>query len=388
MKTRARRWGCRFLLSLLCVLMIAACGNPIRLRTRFDEVKIGLLAPMTGDFSSRGDPMRRAAQMAVEEVNIAGGLQVGDRRYRITLLIEDTQSTPEEAIAAARRLLDDDVVAIIGTSASSIAIPVAEVLNQERMLMIAPLSSNPETTLNKRYVFRITATDDVQGKVMAEFAFYDLNAQRVAVLFQEDDVYSSFLAEVFEETYADISGNTVIAETFTAEDEDVSEQLRNIQKSAADALFLPILPQTVPRFVHQIREMGITIPLLGSDTWATIYPEDLDESYNNSYFSAAWSPTLESERSQAFEQAFTERYGLIPVTVEALTYDAFGLFFAAVQDQGSFEPKAVIKGISILESYEGVSGKATYLGHGDPIRDMIVIKIQDGEHHIYKLVEP
>lgn len=383
------RWAVLLVFLVLTLAsLLVACNSVVPWRANYDEVHIGLLAPMTGELTADGDAMRRGAQMAVEEINAAGGLSVGDKQYRITLLIEDTQSSPEEAVAAARRLLQEDVVAVIGPSISAIAIPVAEVLDQAHMLMIAPFSSHPETTRNKRYVFRIIATDDVQGRVMAEFAFRDLETQNCAILFQEDDVYSAFLAETFRRTYQSLSDGSVTYESFTAEDPDVSEQLARIQESAAEALFVPVQKHHLPRVVHQARDMGITIPLLGSDTWASMYPEDLDEAYNGSYFSTVWSAALSSERSQAFEAEFAQRYGLAPTVLDVLTYDAFGLLFAAAQDQGSFRPRSVLKGIAVLERYEGVSGRAIYLGRGDPIRDMLIIEIQDGEHIFYKLAEP
>ncbi|MCB0128644.1 MAG: ABC transporter substrate-binding protein [Caldilineaceae bacterium] len=336
--------------------------------------------------SGRG--LLRGAELAVEEVNAQDGLLVGDVRYRINLLIEDNQSRADLSVAAAQRLVDAGVVAVVGPATSTNAIPTAAELDKAHTLMIVPVSSNPETTQNKRYVFRIIATDDMQAKVLAEFGFKDLQTRRAAILYAQNDVYSSFLADVFKTAYTELGGAIVAAEVFDADDDTFTAQLERIQAQEPELLVLPNLAHLIPNIVHQVRAAGLTIPLLGADSWTSIPMTELDGDFDNTYFSSAWSPMMQNERAQAFLAAFVQKYDSQPTAVDALTYDAFNLLFSAAQHEGSFTTRALLKGISIMESFDGVSGKATYLGQGDPIRNMGMIAIRSGEHQFVKMVEP
>jgi branched-chain amino acid transport system substrate-binding protein len=380
------KWG---ILLLLPIWLLTSCATPISIIPQpDDEFRIGLIAPITGPLKLSGQGLLRGAELAVEEVNAKGGLRVGGNRYHINLLIEDNQSDAELSVAAAQRLIDQGVVAVVGPATSANAIPTAAHLEQAHTLMIAPISSNPETTRNKRYIFRIIATDDVQAKVLAEFAVKDLKTTQAAVLYTQDDVYSSFLADVFKATYTELGGTIVAYEAFDAEDDEFTAQLERIKAKEPELLVLPNLAHHLPANVHQARAIGLNIPFLGADAWTSIPTEELTEDFNSTYFTSAWSPTIQSERAQAFLEAFTKRYNTLPTAVEALTYDAFHLLFAAAQQQESFTTRALLKGISVMERFEGVSGEAIYLGQGNPIREMSIIAIQDGEHQFYKMVEP
>ncbi|MCB0062118.1 MAG: ABC transporter substrate-binding protein [Caldilineaceae bacterium] len=376
-------------LLLLSIWILTSCVNPIETLTKPDEeFRIGLIAPLTGPSQLSGKGLRRGAELAVAEVNAEGGLLVGDVRIPIVLRIEDNQSKPELSVEAAQRLVDQGIVAVVGPATSANAIPTAELLEKERTLMIAPVSSNPETTRNKRYIFRIIATDDVQAEVLAEFALKELKTTRAAVLYTQDDVYSAFLADVFASAYKELGGVIVASEPFAAEASDFMPQLARIKAQEPDLLLLPNQAHSIPATVHQARNVGLDIPILGADAWTSIPAEELDSDFDNTYFTSAWSPTIQSARAQAFVAAFQQTYHAQPTAVEALTYDAFHLLFAAAQQQESFTTRALLKGISVMESFEGVSGKATYLGQGNPIRDMTVLAIRNGEHHFVKVVEP
>ncbi len=385
------------LLRLRCVLafcmltscMLTSCINPLSiLPNPDDEFRIGLIAPLTGSLELSGQGLLRGAELAVEEVNSEGGLLVGERRIRINLLVEDNQSDPELSVEAAQRLVDQGVVAVVGPSTSANAIPTAELLEKARTLMIAPVSTNPETTRDKRYIFRIIATDDVQANVLAEFAFKDLQTTRAAVLYTQNDVYSSFLANRFEAAYTELGGFIVASEAFDPQHDEFKPLFERIKAQDPELLVLPNQAYSIPAAVRQARAMGISVPLLGADAWTSIPEERLDDDFDNAYFTSAWSPTIQSEQAQVFLAAFTQKYSAQPTAVAALTYDAFKLLFAAAQQQESVTTRSLLKGISVMESFDGVSGRATYLGQGNPIRDMSIIAIRNGEHHFVKVVEP
>lgn len=133
-------------------------------------IRIGLIAPLSGELSSIGRVTKNAAQLAIAQVNEAGGLQVDSNRYNIRLLIEDNQSDPEASVQSARRLIAiEDVAAIIGPQSSRQAVPTGELVNDRQTPMISPWSTNPNTTKDRPWIFRVPFLDTFQGQVMANF---------------------------------------------------------------------------------------------------------------------------------------------------------------------------------------------------------------------------
>src|SRR6185369_13760138 len=155
-------------------------------------VHVGMIAELSGDLPAVGASSRNAAELAVREVNDAGGLQIGDGKYRIELAVEDNASKADQSAAAAQKLASDSaIVAIVGPNASLGAIPAAEIAESSRLVLITPWSTNPKTTLDartgapKKYVFRACFTDPFEGRVLAKFALDTLKAHKAAILYDQ-----------------------------------------------------------------------------------------------------------------------------------------------------------------------------------------------------------
>src|SRR5512137_1261583 len=148
---------------------------------RAGSVRIGVIAEITGDMPAVGASCRNAAEMAVKEVNAAGGLAVGGKKLKVELFVEDNGGKADQSAAAAQKLItQEEVVAIIGPNASRYAIPAAEIAESNQTVFITPWSTNPKTTLDattgkpKKYAFRSCFIDPFQGKVVAKFALEGL----------------------------------------------------------------------------------------------------------------------------------------------------------------------------------------------------------------------
>lgn len=222
-------------LVLFALSLLATACQPAAPTT----IKIGLNAELTGSVPVVGESCKNAAEMAVKEINDAGGLDVGGTKYKVELQIEDNEDKAESAAAAAQKLATAGVVAMIGPNASRNAIPAAEVAESAKMPMISPWSTNTKTTLDtktgapKKYVFRAAFIDDFQGVVAAKFAMNELKTQKPAVLYDVGSEYNKGIAEVYKKTLED-AGLTVVAfETYTTGDKDFSSQLTKIINTGA-----------------------------------------------------------------------------------------------------------------------------------------------------------
>jgi len=385
-----KKSGTIFIFMLILTIVLSSCQA-----AGDSTIKIGVNAELTGGVPVVGESCKNAAELAVKEINDAGGLEVGGRKYTIELMIEDDEDKAESAAAAAQKLATAGVLAMIGPNASRNAIPAAEVAESSKMPMISPWSTNPKTTLDaqtnnpKKYVFRAAFIDDFQGVVAAKFAIDQLKTQKPAVLYDVASEYNKGIAEVYKRTLED-NGLTVVAfETYTTGDKDFSSQLTKIQQSGADSLFLPNYYSEVPLQVQQARRLGYTGDILGSDSWGsaeliTLCGADCE----GLFFTTHYAADIATPKAQAFIKAYEAAYGKTPDDVAALTYDSFGMLFQAIQAAGKVDREAVRDAIASITSYEGVTGNMQFKGTGDPVKSAVIIQISGGQFKYFSTANP
>ncbi len=380
------------LIGLLIVMgLIATACQPRGPET----IKIGLNAELTGGVPVVGASCKNGAELAVEEVNNAGGLEVGGRKYKIELLIEDNEDKAESAAAAAQKLNAAGVLLMIGPNASRNAIPAAEVAEQNKMPMISPWSTNPKTTIDaatgqpKKYVLRACFIDDFQGVVAARFAITELGTKKPAVLYDVASEYNKGIAEIYKKTMEEAGIPVVAFETYTTGDKDFSAQLTKIIESGADSLFLPNYYTEVPLQVQQAHKLGFQGVIVGSDSWGATELIDLCGADCEGYFfTTHYAADIATPKAQAFIQAYQAKYGKVPDDVAALTYDAFGMAFQAIQTAGKIDREAVNQALHSIPSYEGVTGVLKFAGTGDPIKSAVVLQIKGGKFVYYTTAQP
>lgn len=354
------------------------------------EIVVGLNAELTGSIPVVGESSRNAAQMAVDEVNAQGGLLVSGVRRPVRLVVEDNHDDPAQAAAVAQKLIfQDGVVAMIGANASRNAIPAATIAESARTPMISPWSTNPQTTAGKRYVFRACFTDDFQGQVVAGFVYREMGARRAAVLYDVASDYNKGIAEIFRSSFTQLGGQVVAFETYTTGDRDFSSQLTRIASLQPDVLFLPNYYNEVPLQVQQARNLGFDGPVVGSDSWGSAEIMTLGGPVmNGQYFTTHYAPDIATPEARRFIDGYRQRYGSLPDDVAALTYDAFGMLFQAIQQAGSAEREAIRDALAQITQFNGVTGTMSFRGTGDPIKSAVVIQIQDGEFRYFGSAAP
>lgn len=358
-------------------------------------IKIGLNAELTGSIPVVGESCKNAAELAVKEINDAGGLEVGGEKYMIELLIEDNEDKAESAAAATQKLVTANVLAMIGPNASRNAIPSSVVAESSKMVMISPWSTNPKTTIveetnaPKQFVFRAAFIDDFQGVVAAKFAMEQLQTAKPAVLYDVASEYNKGIAEVYKKTLED-NGITVVAfETYTTGDKDFSSQLTNVKNAGADSLFLPNYYSEVPLQVQQARKVGFTGGILGSDSWGNLELISLcGADCEGLFFTTHYASDIATPKAQAFIKAYEAAYGKTPDDVAALTYDSFGMLFQAIQAAGNLDRQAVRDAVASITLYEGVTGNMQFKGTGDPVKSAVILQIKDGKFTYFATANP
>jgi branched-chain amino acid transport system substrate-binding protein len=377
------------LIPLFIVAFGASCGR------REQTIRIGLNAELTGSIPVVGKSCKNGAEFAVKEINGAGGIEVGGKRYEVVLTVEDNEDKAESAAAASQKLASEGVVAMIGPNASRNAIPAAEVAESSGMPMISPWSTNPKLTINartkqaKKYVFRAAFTDDFQGVVAAKFALRQLHTKKPAVLYDIASEYNKGIAEVYANTMKAEGIAMASSQTYTTGDKDFSAQLTEIVRSGADSLFLPNYYSEVPLQVKQARQLGFAGSIFGSDSWGNqelikLGGKDCD----GLYFTTHYAADTATPKAKAFIKAYQVAYGSTPDDVAALTYDSFGLLAEAIKRAGRPDRESVRNALAAITAYDAVTGTMQFKGTGDPIKSAVVVKIENGKFAYFQTARP
>lgn len=367
------------------VLICSACASP---PATAPEVRIGLIAPLSGELADVGRLGLDTAEMFVANINAAGGVEVGNQRYQLVLVVEDNAENTELTVSAARKLINqEDVVAIVGPYTSSAGIVVADIADTARIPIISPWATNPDVTANKTYMFRVGFTDSLQGQVIARFAREELAAKTAAVLYNIASAYNRGLADFFRQAFEVHGGRVIAFEHYTTDEQDFRDQLGRIRDSNPDILFLPNYHYEIPQQVRQVQEQQIDATLLGSDTWLLIEPDQRAD-LNGTFFTAHYAYNHTQPQQAAFVTAYQERYGRLPSDIDALTYDAFDLLVTAMQRERSIDPDAIRAGLSTIHAHTGITGRITYAGTGDPHKSVFMMQFQDGAAVLHRVIDP
>jgi branched-chain amino acid transport system substrate-binding protein len=361
------------------------------------QIKIGVIAELTGDIPAVGASCKNAAEMAAAEINDAGGIQLGDKKYKIKLIIEDNAGKADQSASSAQKLITQQkVTAIVGPNASRYALPAAEIAESGKVVLITPWSTAPKATLDsktgasKKYVFRACFIDPFQGGVLAKFTLENLKLKKAAVLYDVASEYNKGIAEIFKEVYEKNGGKVVAFETYTTNDKDFSSQLTKIKQAAPEVIFLPNYYSEVPLQIQQAKRLGITVPFIGSDSWGS---EELiklcGKDCNDYYFSTHYAADASTDSTKKFIAGYKAKYGTTPDDVAALTYDSFGLLWQALKTAGKNDRQAVRDALAGIPQYEGVTGNMQFReGSGDPVKSAVILKIKDGKFMWFANAKP
>jgi len=369
-------------LSLLVVasMLLAACGGGASAQK---EIKIAILAPLSGAVPTFGVSTRDGALLAIDEWNAKGGV-LG---MKIVPVVADSQCEADPAVNAANKVIDQDKVGyIIGEVCSKASIPMSEVANAKKVVQISPTSTNLNVTIDangavKPYTFRACFIDPFQGTVGAKFALNDLKAKKAFVLFDQGNDYVRGLAEAFEAAFTAGGGEIVGKETYTGQDTDFSAILAKVSEAKPDVVYLPDYYNIVNLVGAQAKEKGITAPFMGGDGWDS---SDLDlKAADGGYFTNHYSDQDTRPIVQSWLKTYGEKYqkdgkAIVPDALATLSYDATNLMIAAIEKAGVDDPSKVKDALAGLK-WEGVSGTITFDPQHNPIKSAVILQVKDGK---------
>jgi branched-chain amino acid transport system substrate-binding protein len=359
----------------------AGSGN-----TASGDIVIGHYGSMTGNTAHFGQDTDKAARLAAEQINAAGG--VLGRKLKIVTL--DTRGDGAEAANAVSRLIDvEKSTAILGEVASSLSLQGGPIAQRRKIPMVSPSSTNPKVTQVGDYVFRVCYIDPFQGKVMATFARDNLKLDKVAILKDVKNDYSKGLAEAFQKAFVAAGGSIAVEQSYSAGDTDFSAQVTAIKSSGAQAIWVPGYYSEVGAIARTAARLGVKVPLLGGDGWDA---PDLftigGDALNGSYFSNHFALDQASPKAQKFVADFTAKYGQAPTGLGALGYDGVLVIADAIKRANSAEPSKLRDALAATKDLEAVTGTLTMDKDRNPEKSVVVLKIDGGKAKFETLVKP
>jgi branched-chain amino acid transport system substrate-binding protein len=381
------------LISLLALTLLVLSGLTACTSTP-KTIKIGLNLELTGEVSVYGVPEKKAAELAVAEINKAGGID----GKQVELVIYDNAYDTAKAVENSQKLIQEGVVAILGSATSAPTMAIGPVALESEVLTITPSGTNAKVTMNgdvvNPFVFRACFIDPFQGLVLANFASDNLSAKKAVVMGSNSSDYAKDLASIFTTQFT-ANGGTVLSDVFyyADSDTDFSAQLTSIAALGEfDVLFVADYAARAGLIINQARATaGLeTVAIVGPDGFESPDLNDLAggaSNVNNVYFSTHFSTIVDNAKVTSFIAAYTASAGEAPSALSALAYDAMYMLFAAIDAAGT-DPVKVRDAMKATTGFEGVTGTISFDALNNPVKSAIVVQLTNGEQTNAVIVNP
>ncbi len=370
---------------IFLVLFFVSCSQ------QENVIKIGLVAPLTGDVKTFGESTKNGFLLAVEEVNAQGGI----KGKQIKTFIQDDKNDPTEAQNAGSKLINQDgVKLIIGSVSSKCSIPLAQTCQDASAVMISPTSTNPKVTIRddgsrKEFIFRACFIDPFQGRVAAKFALETIKAKTTAILYDVGNDYVKGLAEFYRDNFVQGGGQVLVYESYQKDDTDFSALLTKVKQADPDVLYIPDYYNKVGLIAKQARQMGIKSILMGGDGWDS--PEMLKiagEAIVGGYFTNHYSPDDPRPEVQEWVKKYMAKYGSSPDALATLAYDGTCLLLEAIKKANSDNPVKVKEALQSIKDFKSVSGNISLDENGNPIKSAVILKYTKSGQEYVATVNP
>ncbi|RHW36196.1 ethanolamine utilization protein EutJ [Lysinibacillus yapensis] len=399
-KKTLKRFASLFLASTLIAGALAACSNEGTTKESggssssesSDVIKIGANLELSGPVASYGSSIGDGAELAVEEINAAGGID----GKQVELVKVDNKSDNAEATNAAIKLATQDkVTAMIAPATSGNVIATAQIANQNKIPTVTASGTAPNVTENadgtiNDYVFRTCFIDPFQGVVAANFATSELGAKNVAIYADNASDYAKGLAASFKEQIEANGGTVVAEEAYVADDTDFKSTLTRIKSANPDFVFIPGYYEEVGLIVKQARELGIEAPLMGADGWDSPTLVELAgaEALNNTFITNHYSSQDPDETIQGFVDAFEAKFSEAPNAFHALGYDTVYYLKDAIERAGSTDGEAIQKALAETKDLSLITGTFSVDEKHNPVKSATVLEYVDGNQEFNSKVNP
>lgn len=346
--------------------------------------KIGSIGPLTGGAGAYGQAVKNGAQIAVDEINAAGGIN----GVKVEFRMEDDEHDAEKSVNAYNILKDWGVQALVGTVTSAPCIAVEAEASNDNVFLITP-SGTAVDCISGDNAFRLCFSDPTQGTKSAEYIGMNGLGTKVAIIYDSSDPYSAGICESFKAEAGNQGIEVVAAEAFTADSKtDFKVQLQKAKDSGADLLFLPIYYQEASLILQQAKEIGFAPTIFGCDGLDGILGvENFDVALAEGVMLLTpFAADAQDEATQKFVATYAEKHNEVPMQFAADAYDAVYAVKAAIEkaaataDMSASDLCDAMKVAMTEITVEGLTGTITWDASGEPNKEPKAVVINNGEY--------
>ena len=370
-----------FIALIVVMFLVAGALSPA---VAADTIKIGLYLPMTGAVAAYG-------QMEWDGIQIANAMMPEVLGKKIELVLVDTKSDKIEAANAVSRLIEKEkVVGILGEAISGNSMAGNPISEAAKVPTVSPTATNPLVNQGKNYAFRACFIDPFQGQVAAQFARDKLKAGSAAVIIDIAQDYCVGLANFFVKEFVKLGGKVVSTTYIQTGDQDFSAQLSAVQATKPDIIYAPNYYTEDALMAKQARDLGINVPILtGDGAQADALIEVGGKAVENMYFTGHFHKDAAStERSKEYIKRFKEQKGKEADAFGALGADAYFLLVESIKAAGTTDGTKVRDALAAVKDFQGVSGVITMGESGNPVKSMVINKVENGKFAFVTVINP
>ncbi|MEE9303254.1 MAG: ABC transporter substrate-binding protein [Thiotrichaceae bacterium] len=367
-------------ISLLMLMMlvnsISGCHNNDEVK---EEIPVGVVLPLSGSLEALGVTLRNAAELALEEINAKNNVP---QSKNLRFIIEDSGSTPEGAVAAYNKLIQNDGVNfIIGpttSSASKEAFPIAQ---QNQVIGFSPLAAAKGLSDIGDFIFQANLTVDVVIPGGVELTVNQFGYQKVAILVDNTDLFSQSANNVLVETFNNKGIEILATEILATNDTDFTAQLTHIKTLNPDAIFISTLPNEAVRILTQARTIGIpnNVTIIIPLAFSTVEVEQAGSAAEGVVTFSTWVSTAETPGNQAFVESYQEQYGAEPSRFLAQQYAAVHIFAEALNTAQATDSSAIRDALLSIKDFDTILGKFSFESSGRAVYDPIILVVKNGK---------
>jgi branched-chain amino acid transport system substrate-binding protein len=345
-----------------------------------DVVRIGVFEPLSGRDGEFG-----ALELA--GIELAHTLRAEVIGKPVELVIADNHSDIDDAVPAARSLVERKVCVVLGSYRSTLSIAGGDVFEANRIPAVAVTNSNPLVTNTNDYYFRVRYVEAFQGVAAAKYAVEELGISRAAVMREIDDNFSVAVSQAFADKVVSLTGNPdsiVYTADYAANTANYTAELGRIKEAGAEVVFLPTSVENGLTVVKQAQKLGFDALFLGTDLWrdeSLLRAADAETLSLMAFSSDMGQQSAENALSAEFARVYAEKYGedAEPNAAVGLGFDAYMLALDAIERAGtSVRTELIRDALTQTRSFPGVSGNITFDENGDPIKSVPITAVRDG----------
>lgn len=352
-----------------------------------NEIEIGVILPLTGPIASFGQEAKNGILISMEKWK--------DKTFqgkKIKLIFEDNKGEPLDSSSAAQKLISaNNVMAIIGSVASSNTLAIAPIAQSKNIPLISPASTNEKVTTIGDYISRACFTDNFQGLVLAKFAYNSLGKRKAAIVIDNNSDYSKGLAKVFKETFSQMGG-TIIDDDFSyvQKDNDFRSLFKRMTKFSPDVVFVPGYYQEVGLMLKQAKQAGINAPFFGGDGWDSpklfeiAGPEAVKGNYISSHFSSEDVDPIVVEFVKKYKEQFNDN----PGAMAALGHDAMELLGEALSKLTEINSESLKNAINATKDLKGVTGNISLDANRNAQKSAVILETAADRFKFKEKVNP